>query len=175
VTGSDGMYQEYQIPYISYYGTDYDCSTAKTLSQPVATISDYVKLPNNDYDSVMNAIATVGPLAINVDASTWHAYESGIFDGCNDAQPDVNHVVVLMGYGEEDGQMYWSVRNSWSAAYGEAGYIRLARQVAAEEPCGTDVTPTDGVECEADDTPVEVCGTCGAIYDSSYPLNAVVF
>jgi hypothetical protein len=32
---------------------------------------------------VMNAMATIGPLAINVDASTWHAYESGIFNGCN--------------------------------------------------------------------------------------------
>lgn len=32
----------------------------------------------------------------------------------------------------------------------------------------------DGVECAGSDEPVEVCGTCGAIYDSSYPLNAIV-
>jgi cathepsin L len=66
----------------------------------VAKINGYVKLPNNDYNAVMNAVATIGPLAINVDASTWHAYESGIYNGCNQTTPDVNHVVVMIGYGE---------------------------------------------------------------------------
>jgi cathepsin L len=67
------------------------------------------------------------------------------------------------------------VRNSWSASWGERGYIRLARHDAqSEEVCGMDVTPQDGVECKGSDDPVRVCGTCGAIYDSSYPLNAAV-
>lgn len=66
----------------------------------MASIDGYIKLANNDYLSVMNAIATIGPLAINVDASTWHAYEGGIFNGCNQVNPDVNHVVVMVGYGE---------------------------------------------------------------------------
>ena len=47
----------------------------------------------------MNAIATVGPISINVDASTWHAYAGGVYNGCNQDSPDVNHVVVLVGYG----------------------------------------------------------------------------
>ena len=42
-----------------------------------------MKLPNNDYKALMNAVATVGPVAINVDASSWSRYESGIFSGCN--------------------------------------------------------------------------------------------
>ena len=84
-----------------YSGTDYPCSIpAAGSTAPVATINGYVKLPNNDYNSVMNAIAQVGPLAINVDASTWHAYQGGIFNGCNQKNPDVNHVVVMVGYGE---------------------------------------------------------------------------
>ena len=37
-----------------------------------------------------------------------------------------------------------------------------------------DVTPTHGVECQGDREPVEVCGTCGVIYDVSYPLNPTV-
>jgi hypothetical protein len=36
------------------------------------------------------------------------------------------------------------------------------------------VRKQDGVECSGSDKPVEVCGTCGAIYDSSFPLNAAV-
>ena len=177
LSGSTGMYQEYQYPYTSYYGTDYDCKLPSTDStQPVATIDGYVKLANNDYTSVMNAIASIGPLAINVDASTWHAYEGGIFNGCNQTTPDVNHVVVMVGYGEDESGKYWLVRNSWSASWGEAGYIKLARADSqAEEKCGMDVTPQDGVECSGSDAPVEVCGTCGAIYDTSFPLNAIAF
>lgn len=60
-------------------------------------------------------------MAINVDASNWHAYESGVYAGCDAVNPDVNHVVVTVGYGVEDGAKYWLVRNSWSPAWGELG------------------------------------------------------
>ena len=52
-------------------------------------------------------------------------YKSGIFDkercGC-----DVDHAVLMVGYGEEDGTEYWIVKNSWAADWGEDGYIRFA-------------------------------------------------
>ena len=41
------------------------------------------------------------------------AYESGIFSGCSSAPMDLDHAVILMGYGEENGVKYWTVRNSW--------------------------------------------------------------
>lgn len=44
-----------------------------------------------------------GPVAIVVDASEWHSYAGGIFNGCNQENPDLNHGVVLVGYGEEEG------------------------------------------------------------------------
>jgi hypothetical protein len=55
--------------------------------------------------------------------------------------PDIDHAVTLVGYGEENGQKYWLVRNSWSPAWGEQGYIKIARLDAEEEVCGSDVTP----------------------------------
>ena len=48
--------------------------------------------------------AQAGPVAIVVDASEWHSYAGGIFDGCNQEHPDLNHGVVLVGYGEENGE-----------------------------------------------------------------------
>ena len=106
------------------------------VSAPKATIDGYVALPTNNYTMLMNAVASVGPVAISVDAG-WGAYEGGIYDGCNQANPDIDHAVVLVGYGEENGSKYWLVRNSWSPSWGEKGYIRLARHDDEQELCGT--------------------------------------
>jgi len=171
VTNSIGMLEEFQYPYLSYYGVDYECAMPADQGA-VATINGYTQLPVNNYTALMNAVATVGPIAVSVDASTFHSYESGIFNGCNQANPDINHAVTLVGYGEENGQKYWLIRNSWSPAYGEKGYIRVARMDTEEEICGMDVTPLDGNACNGDDTPQKVCGTCGVLFDSSFPLNA---
>jgi cathepsin L len=174
-SGTRGLYQEYQWSYTSYYGEESSCQVPG-VTKPVASINGYVQLPDNNYTAVMNALATVGPLAINIDASTWHSYVSGVYNGCGGASDpsDINHVVVMVGYGvdEETKQAYWLVRNSWSASWGEQGYIRLLRTDKDEERCQIDNTPQDGVACEGGPTTVTTCGTCGAIYDTSYPTNA---
>jgi len=84
----------------------------------------------NDYDALLHAVATVGPMVVNVDAAAWKSYESGVFNGCDySSNIDINHVVVLDGYGSDPvlGD-YWLIRNSWGTSYGENGYIRLARE-----------------------------------------------
>lgn len=165
-----GMLEEYQIGYSAYYGQESACGVTNS-STPVAAIDGYVVLPSNNYEAMMNAIAQVGPVAIAVDAG-WSGYESGIYNGCNQVNPDINHGVVLVGYGEENGQKYWTVRNSWSPSWGEKGYIRLARSDNEDEICGMDITPQDGTACAGDDTPVKVCGTCGILFDGTYPTGA---
>jgi len=128
-----------------------------------------VKLPSNKYNPIIAALATVGPLAINVDASAWSNYESGVFNGCNQTSPDINHVVQLVGYGttKEDGD-FWIVRNSWNPTFGEEGYIRLPRSTNGY--CGIDTSPQDGTGCNGGPSSVEVCGPCGLWYDVSYPV-----
>lgn len=171
--GSKGLSEEFQYAYNSYYGEDYTCSEKPNA---VASIEGYTKLAENNYTALMNAVATKGPIAISVDASDWSAYDGGIFDGCNMDQPDINHAVTLVGYGEcEVHGKYWLVRNSWSPAWGEKGYIKLRRDDGDETNCAMDTTPQDGSACDGDTTPVKVCGSCGVLYDSSYPLGAKAF
>ena len=58
-----------------------------------ATVSGVVRLPANEEKPLMKALVKVGTISINVAASAWLSYEEGIFDGCNQTNPLINHVV----------------------------------------------------------------------------------
>jgi cathepsin L len=120
-----GLTSEWLYPYISYYGKNSQCKNQTKLYAP---LNGFKVLPSNTYEPVLQAVATIGPLAVNVDATTWSRYETGVYDGCNQNDLDIDHVVQLVGYGTDTNYGdYWLVRNSWSATWAENGYIRLRR------------------------------------------------
>jgi len=163
-----GLSSEWTYPYQSWKGSNFpNCNFL--ASNIAGSIKNWVNVPANEYDPVMTALAQVGPLAINVDASAWHDYESGVFTGCNMTSPDINHVVQLVGYGVDDqfGD-YWTVRNSWTPGWGENGYIRIRR--SSQVQCGMDTNPQDGTGCNGGPPQVEVCGDCGVLFDALYPI-----
>lgn len=138
-------------------------------------ISGYVNLPKNDAASLAAAVNFQGPIGVSVDADAWSQYHQGIFDGCSKDVVNINHAVVLMGYGQDHGVKYWLVRNSWGEDWGEKGYIRLLRYDS--EPCGIDETPLEGTACKNGSEPPKpmvACGECGILFDSSFPLGAYV-
>jgi len=154
-----------------YAGRDSPCNQT-AAAHPAATLTGHVRLVQNDYQSVMQALSTVGPLAVNVWAIPFQSYRSGVFNGCSyKASMDVDHVMQLVGYGTDSGKDYWIVRNSWGPAWGENGYIRLARDPQSLQACGLDMTPADGTGCEGEPAVVGVCGQCGILYDVSYPTG----
>ena len=79
----------------------------------------FVALPANDYNALMNALVTVGPISILVATKlAWQFYHGGILDKPDDCGYVTDHAVTLVGYGTEKtglfGHMdYWLVRNSW--------------------------------------------------------------
>jgi cathepsin L len=148
------------------------CDTSKII--PVANISGYVVIPFNNYTATMNAVATVGPIAISAAAAPWQLYSSGVFS--SPCGSDVDHAIQLVGYGHDDSVNldYYLVRNSWSSSWGEEGYIKIARygETPQGEPCFTDNTPGDGDGCDNGPSSIQVCGLCGILSDSSYATGA---
>ena len=137
-------------------------------------IGGYVSVPANSYADVMAAVATVGPLSIVIDASFGN-YESGVYDGCSKATMDLDHGMQMVGYGTEGGVAYWLVRNSWGTGWGDQGYIKIQRYADdATRPCGVDNSPGDGMGCKGGPTSIKPCGSCGLLWDTSYPTNVTL-
>lgn len=174
IIDAGGLSSEWTYPYISWNGTDYQCRINSTgfNFRPAVKLSSYVKLPVNDQNALLNAVANLGPVAISVDASSWSFYETGVFTGCNMNAPDIDHAVQLVGYGTDAsaGGDYFLVRNSWTPSWGENGFIRIAR--TATPVCGVDPTPGDGTACKPYPANITVCGMCGILSDSAYPIIA---
>ena len=78
-------------------------------------------------------------------SSDHHARPQGVFDGACGTKLD--HGVTAVGYGRAGGKDYWIVKNSWGTRWGEGGYIRMRRNVAART------------------------GKCGIAMDAYYPVK----
>ena len=178
--GCEGSTQELGFDYFSngginlskdypYKGRDGTCASAS--KKKVATIAGFTKLKENDYNELITAVATQGPVAISVAATEWQFYSSGVYNG--DCGTEINHAVTAVGYGvDPDAGAYWLVRNSWSSSWGEDGYIRVAREdSAADVKCDIDYNPSAGSACDGGPSQVTVCGLCGILSDSSIPYG----
>ena len=198
-----GMVTEWAYGYSSYGGKTGTCQLHDRNADggyfPNAKVSvvGYSSLPSNSYDALLFAVAELGPVVVSVAANAWPHYKSGVFDDSESTEHyDINHAVVLEGYGTdaETGQDYWLVRNSWGPLWGEDGYIRLKRtdpllrdsgstgdaeanQQHYQHNCKLDITPADGVACVGPDgnatLPEQVvCGTSGILYANVVPVGA---
>uniref|UniRef100_A0A8C5G8V5 Cystein proteinase inhibitor protein salarin n=1 Tax=Gouania willdenowi TaxID=441366 RepID=A0A8C5G8V5_GOUWI len=93
-----------------------------------ANCTGYSFLPKGDEDALRIALATIGPISVAVDSSrpAFHFYRNGVYQD-QTCTHNVNHGMLLVGYGTENGQDYWLVKNSWGLKYGDKGYIKMVR------------------------------------------------
>lgn len=112
----------------SYPYTGRDGTCKKVAS--VATVSKYTDVKKNDETALMSAV-NIEPVSVAVDAESWQSYRGGVMTGPCGKQLD--HGVLLIGYGTEGSNDYWLVKNSWGTSWGEKGTIRLVR---GKNECG---------------------------------------
>lgn len=143
IINNGGIDSEEDYP---YKGTDGRCDQNRKNAK-VVTIDSYEDVPANDEQALKKAVAGQ-PVSVAIEAGgrAFQLYDSGVFDGiCGTA---LDHGVVAVGYGTENGKDYWIVRNSWGKSWGESGYIRMARNIAAAST-----------------------GKCGIAMEASYPIK----
>ncbi|CAN6177026.1 unnamed protein product [Urochloa humidicola] len=142
VIDNGGIDTEADYPFI---GVDGACDAIRE-NRKVVSIDSYEMVPRNNEKALQKAVANQ-PVSVAIDAAgpAFQHYTSGIFNGVCGLKLD--HGVTAVGYGSEDGNDFWIVKNSWGPGWGEGGYIRMARNVFLP------------------------MGKCGIAMDASYPVK----
>eukprot|EP01084_Bolivina_argentea_P302404 521969_1 len=117
-----GLCTEAEYPYTakngkceaSTCGTKYDANTG------------YHKITSNNEPSFVTAVVS-GCVAIGIEAdqTAFQSYSSGVLTGT--CGTSIDHGVLIVGYGNLNGQDYWKVKNSWGKTWGMEGFILICR------------------------------------------------
>ena len=87
--------------------------------------------------AALKSAVQAGPTCVSVDAANnyFQGYTGGILN-TKRCGHNLDHAVTAVGYGTDNGQEYLIVRNSWTASWGEEGYIRMSLDVTGNGVCG---------------------------------------
>lgn len=118
-----------------YTARDGKCHYDKSMAH--VSLTSYKDVGQDESD-LQTAVAQQ-PVSVAIYAIPIQSYSQGIYNNykaCPSATSLLDHGVLAVGYGTENGQDYWLVKNSWSASWGEQGYIRFARKHTGTGICG---------------------------------------
>ena len=117
-----------------YQGVDATC--AEDVAKGVFNLKSFVDVPQSSTLELENAVAQ-GPVSVAIEADSWvfQLYFGGIISS-QSCGTNLDHGVLVVGYGTESGQDYWILKNSWGPSWGESGYFRIAKGGDGPGVCG---------------------------------------
>jgi cathepsin F len=121
---STGLIKESDLPYTSSSAT---CAISNFL--PVAKVTASTRYPYTNESSIASFLYSNGPLAVAINGNILFNYVSGIIKATSSQcdPTNLNHAVLIVGYGVSGTTSYWIVKNSWGVYWGESGYFRIAK------------------------------------------------
>lgn len=133
----NGMCSESDYEYTAVGGTCKECS-------PEVKISGCVDVTHNNEIDLKTAVS-IGPVSVAIEADTkaFQLYTSGVLTG-DACGTNLDHGVLVVGYGTDDNIPFWLVKNSWGESWGEAGYIKIGRSESTSDKgvCGIAMQPS---------------------------------
>ena len=117
-----------------YTGKDGTCQETSYTGQFNST--GYKTVTANS-ESAFKASIEAGPtsVAIEADKMVFQMYKNGVLNSTK-CGTNLDHGVLAVGYGSENGQNYYIVKNSWNTTWGDEGYIKLANNGDGAGICG---------------------------------------
>ncbi|XP_073149990.1 vanillin synthase [Henckelia pumila] len=112
----------------SYPYTGVDGSCKYSSENAAVKVVDSVNITLGAEDELRHAVAFVRPVSVAFEVvNGFKAYNGGVYTStsCGNSPLDVNHAVLAVGYGVEDGIPYWIIKNSWGADWGDNGYFKM--------------------------------------------------
>jgi len=143
-----GIDTEKDYPYKGYDGR---CDASKKNAH-VVTIDGYEDVPENDGEALKKAVANQ-PVSVAIEAGgrDFQLYSGGVFTG--QCGTDLDHGVLVVGYGTDKDLDYWTVKNSWGEYWGESGYLRMQRNLKDDNNgfglCGINIEPSYATKTSA--------------------------
>ncbi|VDM40929.1 unnamed protein product [Toxocara canis] len=101
-----------------------------------------IKYIGRNEEAMADFVYYKGPISvgINVTKELFH-YRSGVFapkaEDC-EGNSQGSHALAVVGYGTQNGEDYWLIKNSWGKSWGMDGYLLYKR---GENSCGIANTP----------------------------------
>jgi len=128
-----GIQSEADYPYVSGTGRVPSCSV--DTKKFVANITTWAQVSSSasGESGILSYVTNNGPVTIGINANPMQSYTGGIDDPSNCSPFNLNHAVLIVGYGTDNGVDYWLIKNSWGTSWGEQGYYRIVR---GKDACG---------------------------------------
>jgi len=129
IIANNGIELEADYPYTGEDGPKCEYKVADRG----ACIQNFADIPTGNETALAIAIANVGPVSVAIDASqsSFQFYETGVYWSEFCSSTNLDHGVLAVGYGTEQGYFgpedFYIVKNSWGASWGDNGYINMIR------------------------------------------------